>query len=194
VSRAIAVRAVEAIELAAYGERLERLYRQCFSVPPWLESEERLAEFNTRFAQHLANPGAGGVVVSDGDEVVGVIYGWPAGPDLPTGSPFDDALAAAATPDITPRLVAPAVTVAELMVHPRHQRRGIGRALLTRYVDDWPAAWLTTHPDAPAATLYRQEGWRLEFEFDVDDFYPLVVFTWQAPRRTLSVVRRSARA
>lgn len=194
MSRAIAVRAVEAFELAPYGKRVERLYRQCFSGPPWLESEERLAAFNERFAEHLANPGAGGVVVSDGEDVVGVVYGWPAGPELATGSPFDDALAAAATPDIRPRLIAPAVTVAELMVHPRHQRRGIGRALLTRYVEDWPAAWLTTHPDAPAATLYRQEGWRLEFEFAVDDFYPLVLFTWQAPRRTASSARRAARA
>lgn len=192
MSRAIAVRAVEAFELAAYGQRLERLYRQCFSGPPWLESEERLAAFDDRFARHLANPGAGGVVVSDGDDVVGVVYGWPAGQELQTGTPFDDALAAAATPEITPRLVAPAVTVAELMVHPRHQRRGIGRALLTRYVEDWPAAWLATHPDAPAATMYRQEGWRLELEFAVE-YHPMVVFTWQAPRRTASAARRAAR-
>lgn len=192
MSRAIAVRAVEAFELSAYGVRLERLYRQCFSGPPWLEPEERLAEFKERFARHLANPGAGGVVVADGDDVVGVIYGWPSGPELPTGSPFDDALAAAATPDITPRLVAPSVTVAELMVHPRHQRRGIGRALLTRYVAQWPAAWLATHPEAPAATMYQQEGWRQELEFAVD-LYPMVVFTWQAPRRTASAARRGAR-
>lgn len=192
MSRAIAVRAVDAFELAAYAERLERLYRQCFSTPPWLESEERLAGFGDRFEEHLANPGASGVIVSDGEELVGAVYGWPAGRELASGSPFDDALAAAATPDVAHRLVAPAVIVAELMVDPVHQRRGIGRALLTRYVEDWPAAWLATHPDAPAATMYRQEGWRQEFEFVVD-YYPLVVFTWQAPRRTMTSVRRAAR-
>ncbi|TDV55235.1 GNAT family N-acetyltransferase [Actinophytocola oryzae] len=192
MSRAIAVRAVDAFGLATYARRLERLYRLCFSTPPWLESEERLLGFHDRFERHLANPGVSGVVVSDGDAVVGVVYGWPSGAELASGSPFDDALAAAATPDIVRRLVAPAVTVAELMVDPGHQRRGIGRALLTRYVDEFPAAWLATHPDAPAATMYRQEGWRQEFEFAVD-LYPLVVFTWQASTRTGSAARRAAR-
>ena len=192
MSRAIAVRAVDAYELAAYAGQLERLYRQCFSTPPWLEPEDRLAGFRSRFEQHMSNPGAGGVIVSDGDDVVGAVYGWPAGPELASGSPFDDALAAAATPEVASRLVEPAVIVAELMVDPAHQRRGIGRALLTRYVEQWPAAWLATHPEAPAATMYRQEGWQLEFEFAVD-YQPLVVFTWQAPRRTVSSARRAAR-
>jgi GNAT superfamily N-acetyltransferase len=192
VSRAIAVRAVDAFGLAAYVGPLERLYRQCFSSPPWLEPEERLAGFHRRFEQHLANPGAGGVVVCDGEDVVGAVYGWPAGEELASGSPFDDALAAAAPPEVVRRLVAPAVVVAELMVDPAHQRRGIGRALLGRYVAEWPAAWLATHPEAPAAAMYRQEGWRQEVEFDVD-LYPLVVFTWQAPRRTAASARRAAR-
>ncbi|HYQ69560.1 GNAT family N-acetyltransferase [Actinophytocola sp.] len=192
MSRAIAVRAVEAFELAACAGQLERLYRQCFSTPPWLEPEERLARFHDRLDGHVSNPGAGGVLVSDGDELVGAIYGWPAGRELASGSPFDDALAAAAPPEIAQRLVAPAVVVAELMVDPRHQRRGIGRALLTRYVEEWPAAWLATHPEAPAATMYRQAGWRQEFEFAVDT-RPMVVFTWQAPRRTAPSARRAVR-
>ncbi len=184
---------MDAFELAAYSDRLGRLYRECFSAPPWLEPEERLAEFPGRLTRHLSNPGAGGVVVLDDDDVVGVAYGWPAGPELASGSPFDDALAAAVSPSVASRLVAPAVVVAELMVDHRHRRRGIGRALLTRYVEDWPAAWLATHRDAPAATLYRQAGWRQEAEFVVDD-QPMVVFTWQAPRRTVSSGRRVARA
>jgi GNAT superfamily N-acetyltransferase len=183
---------VDAFELAAYVGQLERLYRLCFSAPPWQESEERMAAFHDRFAQHMANPGAGGVIVSDSDKLVGAVYGWPAGTELATGSPFDDALAAAVTPEAASRLVAPAVVVAELMVDPTHQRRGIGRALLTRYVEEWPAAWLATHPEAPAATMYRQAGWRQEFAFTVD-LQPLVVFTWQAPRRSPSAVRRAAR-
>lgn len=193
MSRAIAVRAVDAVELSTYAGQLEDLYRQCFSGPPWLESEDRLAGFQERFSHHMSNPGASGVVVVDGEQLVGVVYGWPAGTELASGSPFDDALAAAVTPAIARRLVAPALVVAELMVDPGHQRRGIGRALLTRYVDDWPAAWLATHPDAPAATMYRQEGWRQEVEFAID-YYPLVVFTWQAPRRTVSSIRRVARS
>jgi GNAT superfamily N-acetyltransferase len=191
VSRDIAVRSVDAFELAGYAGQLDRLYRRCFSLPPWSEPEDRLAAFVDRLDSHLANGGAGGVVVADGRDLVGVVYGWPAGPELAYGSPFDDALAAAVTPSVAQRLVAPAVVVAELMVDPRHQRRGIGRALLTRYVEDWPAAWLATHPDAPAATMYRQAGWRQEAEFAVTE-YPMVLFTWQAPTRTPSRSRRPA--
>ncbi len=183
---------MDAFELAAYGGELEHLYRECFSAPPWSEPEDRLAGFHGRLERHLANSGASGVVVTDGDGLVGVIYGWPAGSELASGSPFDDALAAAVTPGAALRLVAPALVVAELMVEPTHQRRGIGRALLTRYVEEWPADWLATHPAAPAATLYRQEGWRQECEFSVE-YYPMVVFTWQAPRRTGSSARRVAR-
>ena len=192
MSSAIAVRAVDAFGLATCAAQLERLYRLCFAEPPWLEPEERLAGFRDRLDHHLANPGVGGVIVCDGDDLVGVVYGWPAGHELATGSPFDDALAAAVTPEVARRLVAPAVVVAELMIDPVHQRRGIGRALLTRYVEEWPAAWLATHPEAPAATMYQQEGWRQELEFAVE-FYPMVVFTWQAPRRTASSARRAAR-
>ncbi len=184
---------MDAFELATYGDQLERLYRECFSAPPWLESDQRLAGFPGRLERHLSNDGAGGVVVADGGLLVGAVYGWPAAAELASGSPFDDALAAAVTPAVARRLVAPALVVAELMVDPRHQRRGIGRALLTRYVEDWPAAWLATHPDAPAAVMYRQAGWRQEAEFVVDD-QPMVVFTWQAPRRTVPSVRRAARA
>ncbi|MGB3437918.1 MAG: GNAT family N-acetyltransferase [Actinophytocola sp.] len=187
MSHDIAVRSVNAFELAAYSHQLERLYRKCFTSPPWHEPEERLAAFQGRLGQHMANSGSGGVVVADGDELVGVVYGWPAGQELASGSPFDDALATAATPAIARRLVAPAVVVAELMVDPGHQRRGIGRALLTRYVEDWPAAWLATHPEAPAATLYRQEGWQQECEFSVGENDPMVVFTWQAARKSYSM-------
>lgn len=183
---------MDAFELAAYADELERLYRECFSAPPWSEPEDRLAGFHGRLERHLSNSGATGVVVTDGDGLVGVIYGWPAGQELASGSPFDDALAAAVTPGAALRLVAPALVVAELMVDPRHQRRGIGRALLNRYVEDWPAAWLATHSDAPAATLYRQEGWRQECEFEVED-NTLVLFTWQAPRQRGAAARRVVR-
>lgn len=187
----IIVRTVDAYELAGYAGQLERLYRECFSTPPWLEPEERLAGFPDRFAAHLNNAGTSGVMITAGPAVLGVVYGWPAGESLASGSPFDDALSAAATPEAASRLVAPAVVVAELMVDPRHQRQGIGSALLDRYVADWPAAWLATHPEAPAARMYRRAGWREEFEFAVTDS-PLVIFTWQA-RHAAATARRGAR-
>lgn len=179
VSLGFTVHTVGAPELLGYADRLHVLYRRCFAGPPWREPVDRLDGFPARLDRHLANEGAHGVVVLQDLSVVGAIYGWPSGAELAAGSPFDDALAAAVSPQVARRLVAPAVTVAELMVDPDHQRRGLGRALLGRFVEEAPSAWLCTHPDAPAAALYRQEGWRQEVSFEVRDA-PLVLFTWRA--------------
>ncbi|HEY0453708.1 GNAT family N-acetyltransferase [Actinophytocola sp.] len=178
--RGITVRRTDAIQLGRHVTQLEGLYRRCFTEPPWRESAERLAGFPHRLTAHLGRGGFDGLVAVDEGHLIGAIYGWPAGPELAAGSQFDDALAAAVTPAVAGRLVAPALIVAELMVHPAHQRRGIGRSLLTRFIADWPSAWLCTHPEAPAAGMYRSGGWHEEATFAVDD-YPMVLFTWQAP-------------
>ena len=177
--RSITVRRTDAIQLGRHATQLEALYRRCFTEPPWRESPERLAGFPSRLTAHLGRSGFDGLVAVANGHLVGAVYGWPAGPRLAAGSTFDDALAAAVSPEVARRLVAPALIVAELMVDPEHQRMGIGRSLLTRFTSGRPSAWLCTHPDAPAARMYRQEGWREETKFEVDE-YPMVLFTWQA--------------
>lgn len=173
------MRRTDAIQLGRHATQLESLYRRCFTEPPWRESAERLDGFPDRLTAHLGRGGFDSLVAEADGTLVGAIYGWPAGATLDSGNHFDDALAAAVPSTVTGRLVAPALIVAELMVGPEHQRRGIGRALLTRFTNGWPSAWLCTHPDAPAAGMYRREGWREEIQFAVDE-YPMVLFTWQA--------------
>ena len=180
VHRGITVRRADAIRFGRRAAQLESLYRRCFTEPPWRESPERLAAFPDRLTAHLGRGGFDGLVAELDGRLVGAVYGWPAGPTLEAGNHFDDALAAAVTPAVAARLVAPALIVAELMVDPDHQRNGIGRTLLTRFIDGWPSAWLCTHPEAPAAGMYHRDGWREELHFTVDD-YPMVLFTWQAP-------------
>lgn len=170
----------DAIQLGRHATQLVVMYRRCFTEPPWDESTERLAGFPDRLTGHLGRGGVGGLLAVNEGQLAGAIYGWPAGPELASGSSFDDALAAAVTPAVAGRLVAPALVVAELMVDPAHQRRGIGRSLLTRFVEGWPSAWLCTHPQAPAAGMYRRGGWREEVTFEVQE-YPMVLFTWQPP-------------
>jgi len=179
VHRGITVRRTDAIRLGRHAGQLEGLYRRCFTEPPWRESSERLAGFPDRLTAHLGRDGFDGLVAEEEGRLVGTVYGWPAGPTLESGNHFDDALSAAVTPAVTARLVAPALVVAELMVDPGHQRRGIGRRLLTRFVEGWTTAWLCTHPEAPAAGMYRRDGWREELAFHVDG-YPMVLFTWCA--------------
>ncbi|HEY7591587.1 MAG TPA: GNAT family N-acetyltransferase [Actinophytocola sp.] len=178
--RGISVRHTDAIQLGRHTARLESLYRRCFTEPPWWESAERLAGFRDRLTGHLGRGGFGGLVAERDGRLIGTVYGWPAGPNLGGGNHFDDALAAAVTSTVAARLVEPALVVAQLMVDPRHQQRGIGRELLTRFTDGWPAAWLCTHPEAPAAGMYRRGGWCEETHFHVDEC-PMVLFTWRAP-------------
>ncbi|OLF17961.1 GNAT family N-acetyltransferase [Actinophytocola xanthii] len=182
--RGITVRRTDAIHLARHATQLEALYRRCFAEPPWRETAERLAGFRGRLTAHLGRAGFVGLVAVEeagGERVslVGAVYGWPAGPELASGTTFDDALAAAVPSAVAGRLVAPALIVAELMVRPDRQRRGIGRALLARFTAGWPSAWLCTHPDAPAAGMYRRDGWREEAAFVVEGC-PMVLFTWRA--------------
>jgi GNAT superfamily N-acetyltransferase len=169
----------DAAQVLARERYLQVVYRECFADPPWSEDEAQVASFPQRLAQQMAHPGAHGIIVERDGRVVAAIYGWPAGDTLPAGTAFDDALAAAAPRHVLAALTAPALVVAELMVHPAHRRKGIARALLTRYVSRWPRAWLCTHPQAPAVALYESMGWRRQFDFVVGEV-PLVLYLWRA--------------
>lgn len=175
---------VLAADVLARQAELHSVYRACFADPPWSEDETTLAAFPQRLARQMAHPGAHGLLAEDPDSgdlgrVAGAVYGWPAGDALPSGTVFDDALAAAAPPSSAALLTAPALVVAELMVHPVHRRRGLARELLDRYLAGWSRAWLCTHPHAPAVALYESLGWRAQFGFTVGEL-PLVVYLWPA--------------
>jgi len=66
---------------------------------------------------------------------------------------------------------------------PRDPFHGIGRVLLDRYVESHPAAWLCTHPDAPARALYESAGWRQRGAFTSPQGDPRVVYTWASGGR-----------
>jgi GNAT superfamily N-acetyltransferase len=155
------------------------LYERCFTEPLWHESAEQVAAYATALAGHLTQPGMSAVVVRTGEGLSGVAYGWPAPPHIPH-DPFHDALAAQVPADVHRDLTAPAMVVVELMVHPDHRGRGIGRALLGRFVEGHPAAWLCANPDAPATALYESAGWLWRGAFTNPYGDPRVVYTWAA--------------
>ena len=166
-------------ELRGLSAELCELYRRCFTEAPWHEPADQVAAYASLLEDHLAKPGMTAMAARAGAGLGGVVYGWPAQAHIPR-DPFHDALVAQAPADLLPDLVAPAVVVVEMMVHPEHRRRGIARTLLDRYVEGQPSAWLCTHPDAPAATLYDSAGWRRRSSFTNPFGDPRVVYTRQA--------------
>ncbi len=135
------------------------LYRQCFSVPPWYETEEDFAAFPGKLARDAERPGFAAWIERDGHELVGVCFGWPTPDDL-SGNAIYEELQRSCGPEAVAGLTRGAFEVVELFVGPGAQGRGIGRRLLDAAVAGWPRAWLLTSPRAPAARFYRALGWR----------------------------------
>jgi GNAT superfamily N-acetyltransferase len=160
-------------ELAELRKPLMDLYVACFSEPPWSEKQPQI--YADVIDKHLTQPGLTIIAAREGAELVGIIYGSPAPATLPD-DPFHNTVPASARP----HMVAPAVGVNELMVHPGHQRKGIGRELLTRYMKGRSAGWLVTHPEAEARALYDSAGWQPGETFDNHRDEPRVFYFYQA--------------
>ncbi|CAM3895500.1 GNAT family N-acetyltransferase [Kibdelosporangium persicum] len=146
---------VTATQLDDLRTPLHAMYRQCFADPPWNEPPEMLDDYANVLSRHLGQPGLYGSVAWSGKDLLGVAYGHPMPPDLPD-DPFHHAVAEVVSPS---SLVAPAVTLIELMVSPAARGRGVGRGLIDHFVRDHDQAWLVTHPEAPACRLYESAGW-----------------------------------
>jgi GNAT superfamily N-acetyltransferase len=167
--------------LAAAAE-LRVLYRTCFAAPPWCETEKELVAFGGRLAAAVARPGFRAVAArGERGAIRGVCYGWPTPAGL-DGSPLYDRLREAFGAPAAMRLTDGAFEVAELMVDPRARGRGLGTALLTAAIGNWPRAWLLTLAEAPAARLYTRLGWRPAGQVPMDSDRVWTVFTWSAAR------------
>lgn len=163
---------ITAAEALSRRQEVAALFAACFADPPWYESApEHTAALPRKLEVDLRRSGlecVGAFVPSPPGRLVGLAYAWPAPKVLPLHEPFYAALhASAGAAAATHRLVSgdqPVLEVAELMVHPEHRRTGIATQLLAALVGA-RAAWLCTHPDAPASRLYAATGWDLAGRF-----------------------------
>jgi ribosomal protein S18 acetylase RimI-like enzyme len=169
------IKPIAADELGGLAAALRELYRDCFSEPPWNESALQIDGFPKVLAHQLAQPGMFGFAAVD-DQLLGVVYGRISPPEQPADD-FHRSLASQISAELYRELLAPAVVVNELMVHPMARGRGVGRTLLDRFVADHPSAWLVTHPQAPARKLYESAGWRGRGEFVNYRGDPRVLYT-----------------
>jgi ribosomal protein S18 acetylase RimI-like enzyme len=114
----------------------------------------------TQLARHAARDDFVFLGATNGDELVGIAYGYTGG----YGQWWTDSVAAALDADTRREwLDPPHFEVVELHVHPNRQRRGIGKELLDELLARQPRdrALLTMNPTSPKATgFYAREGWR----------------------------------
>lgn len=177
--------------LAELAGPLHELYRLCFAEPPWNEPPEQINGQRSVLARDLAQPGMSAQVAMDGETLAAVVYGWPAPARLPA-EPVYRRLARDLPARDHHHLLAPAVRVTELMVHPSYRRQGLARVLLERFVAGHPSAWLSTHPDAPARSLYESSGWVELGRFSTDTGRPAVVYTRAASAPSTGSTARTA--
>ncbi|GAA4137536.1 hypothetical protein GCM10022416_22120 [Actinomadura keratinilytica] len=177
----------------AISTEIARLYRDCYARPPWSETPAQIAAYPEKLAASTRRERFTAWVAWDSGRLAGICYGWPTPGDL-SGNRVYAMLARAAGVEGAVMLTRDAFEVAELFVHPAHQRRGLGRTLLTRAVAGWDTAWLITHPGAPAARLYERLGWRRHVALPAD-FYPQLPMSVYVLHRTRpSAPARDARA
>jgi ribosomal protein S18 acetylase RimI-like enzyme len=111
--------------------------------------------------QHTERPGFRAVgafaATPSGEELVGFGYGYLVAP----GQWWHDQVRAALDRRTAKRWLPGSFEVCELHVHPEHQSRGLGRALLHALLDGlpYPAALLSTpDSDTKAFRLYHADG------------------------------------
>ncbi|WP_200262794.1 GNAT family N-acetyltransferase [Streptomyces sp. HSG2] len=110
--------------------------------------------------RHMTRPGARalGATTSSG-RLVGFVYGMPNDRTQWWSSMVEPPLRARGNED----WLDDSFAITELHVHPRHQRRGIGRALITTITDGAtePRSILSAiDADGPARSLYHSLGYR----------------------------------
>ena len=167
---AVTIAEISGADVDALRPELTALYAACYAGPPWHEGERDVDRYAARLGTWAALDSFTGLTAHarahDGDDagpLVAAAYGWQ-GPPESQGVPLPGI--AAARP----------FHLADLMVHPTAQRRGIGRTLLDRCTRGRRPAVLLTHPDAAARRLYEAAGWRCTGTVELPATAPLLVY------------------
>ncbi len=154
----VVVESAPAAELVRRSDRLTALYRAVFAVAPYWEPPEAVAKFADRLRLHAEEDDFRGVLALDGDEVVGVAYGYRGAP----GQWWHDVVRRELAPGVAARWLDDTCEIVQIAVQPDAQGNGIGGRLHDVLVASIPTrtAVLTTSQMETAATqLYRSRGW-----------------------------------
>ncbi|SDI05294.1 Acetyltransferase (GNAT) domain-containing protein [Sinosporangium album] len=135
------------------------VYKAGFSRPPHSQTETDFVNFEARAKRQFQQPEFGLMTAHRDGGLVGLCFGYP----LPVGTGWWNGLDTPADEDFYAEDGTRTCAVIELVVHPDHQRQGIGRRLLTAFLDSRAEtrATLATNPEARSVQqMYERWGWR----------------------------------
>ncbi|MGG5260541.1 GNAT family N-acetyltransferase [Phycicoccus avicenniae] len=142
------------LRLPEHRRGVRDLYLAVFSEPPWGEGADEADGFAERLDAEVA-AGARGLVLLDGERVVGLAYAVPTPAPFPTGRSYGRVARVCEA-----RLLEGTWEVMEVAVHPDARGGGRARRLLDALLLDCSPAWLLTSTEALAAQRFydRQPG------------------------------------
>lgn len=135
------------------------VYAAAFARPPYSDPD-RGDEVRERLLDtHARRDGFSAFVALDGDDVVGMTYGYTGKP----GQWWHDTVAGNLTRDAASRWLGDSYELVEIAVSPSRQRRGVGTLLIERLLRDRPEATcvLSTRTDSEAHRLYSRLGFEV---------------------------------
>jgi ribosomal protein S18 acetylase RimI-like enzyme len=136
------------------------VYGDAFALPPY-NDPDRGQEISARIRDtHIDREGfAGFIALDSNDDVLGMIYGYKG----EAGQWWHDAVARAVDRETSRAWFSDTYEVVEVAVHPRHQAKGIGAAMVRQLLRDRPESTtvLSTRTDSRAHFLYSRLGFEI---------------------------------
>ncbi|MFG3251886.1 GNAT family N-acetyltransferase [Streptomyces sp. NPDC048187] len=142
------------LDLSAHVDEALSVQAAAFGLGP-----DEVAVRRQIVLRHMTQPGARALGATDGDRLVGFVYGMPNDRTQWWSTVVEPCLRAQGTDD----WLDDSFVITELHVHPAHQNRGVGRALITRITDGAtePRSILSAiDTESPARGLYRSLGYQ----------------------------------
>lgn len=159
---AVEVRTATAVEVLELVGELSHVYEATFSEPPYFETAGHVRRFANRLPRRTSAAGFRCALARGADDrrLVGFAFGMTADPIL--DPPFYAELIDSVGLWTAARWLLDQFELVELAVLPSWQGCGIGALLHDEVLEGAThrAAWLLTHPLAPARGFYRARGWR----------------------------------